>query len=534
MSDIIKELTAKLDAMDPDARAEIDRIIDEKMGDAIWVANAGPQLQAFYSRADWMLYGGAGGGGKTDLIAGLALTQHTRSLIVRPQYTDLGSIIERVVKIAGTTNGLNKSPPAQFKYEGRVIDFGAASDLEHAASWQGNPHSLLAFDEGALFKESVCRYLMGWNRNADDTLGTTTPERVRTIMASNPPLSAAGAWLVKDWGAWLDPAHPNPASAGELRWFVTTPDGDDLEVDGADDIKTWNGSDYTPKSRTFIPAALKDNPFLISTGYQSTLDALPSPLREAIRDGNFMMAREDDAFQVIPTNWVMLANDRWLSEPRGKYAPLDSIGCDVARGGRDNTVLSRRHGHWFDELIVVPGVDTPDGPSVAALVASSLKDQAVCGIDPIGVGADATTSLSNAGLNYEEMNGSESAATSFTRDGSFGFSNKRAEMWWALREALDPNYGYDLALPVDTALMAELTSPTYEIKPGMPPKILIEAKRDISKRLGASASPDRADAVVYAWNSGAATTMVVGRGGATPKKILASPAPQAGYDVLRF
>jgi hypothetical protein len=37
-----------------------------------------PQLAAYCSRADLLLYGGAAGGGKTDLLLGLATTAHHR------------------------------------------------------------------------------------------------------------------------------------------------------------------------------------------------------------------------------------------------------------------------------------------------------------------------------------------------------------------------------------------------------------------------------------------------------------------------
>ena len=66
-----------------------------------------------------------------------------------------------------------------------------------------------------------------------------------------------------------------------------------------------------------------------------------------------------------------------------------------------------------------------------------------------------------------------------------------------LREALDPAYGVDIALPPDPALQSDLTAPTYTVRPGEPPKIYVESKTDIVKRLGRS--PDRGDAVVYAW-----------------------------------
>ena len=493
----------KLRGVDDAAKAKLHEEMVERFKDDIWIANAGPQLQAFYSPADLLLYGGQGGGGKTDLLGGLALTQHQRSLIMRPQYTDLGSIIERFTTIAGTTVGLNKSPPAQFRYDNRVIDFGAASSMEGAETWQGNPHDLIGLDEACQFLEAVVRFIMGWNRAADTELGGTTQQRARTVLASNPPLGPEGEWIIGMFRPWLDDNYDKPAKHGELRWYITSPDGDDMEVEGKDDIREYTNAkgevtEYVPRSRTFIPAALGDNPFLVDTGYQATLDAMPEPLRSAIRDGNFMAAREDDIWQVIPSAWVLAANDRWRNMMKPHVA-MSSIGLDVARGGRDNTVFSPRWGTWFAEQEVVPGRETPDGTSVAILAAGMLREGAVIGIDNIGIGADAETALSNAGLPFEALNGSE-RATAHIRDGSFGFLTKRSEMWWMLREALDPEYGYDIALPPDVGLTADLCMPTYEVRPGQPPKIQVQSTKELIKLLGRS--PDRGSAAVYAWNSG--------------------------------
>jgi hypothetical protein len=48
------------------------------------------------------------------------------------------------------------------------------------------------------------------------------------------------------------------------------------------------------------------------------------------------------------------------------------LGVDVARGGRDNTIIARRHGMWFDEPLAYPGSATPDGPTVAGLVIDGI------------------------------------------------------------------------------------------------------------------------------------------------------------------
>lgn len=66
-----------------------------------------------------------------------------------------------------------------------------------------------------------------------------------------------------------------------------------------------------------------------------------------------------------------------------------------------------------------------------------------------------------------------------------------------MREALDPDYGIDIALPPDQELQADLTTPIYTVRTGEPPKIYVESKEDIIKRLGRS--PDKGDVVVYSW-----------------------------------
>jgi hypothetical protein len=126
---MLQTLDAYIDRLAGLGEEEKDRLFEEAkqiIGSDIWIPNPGPQTGAYYSEADLLLYGGQGGSGKTDLIAGLALTQHKRSLLLRPQYTDLGALIERVVAIAGTRKGLNSAPPAQFKTDDRIVDFGAA------------------------------------------------------------------------------------------------------------------------------------------------------------------------------------------------------------------------------------------------------------------------------------------------------------------------------------------------------------------------------------------------------------------------
>lgn len=514
----VDEIVQRLDALPEDHRNAVIEEILAATADKKFIPNPGPQTEAYFAKADLLLYGGQGGGGKSALIVGLALNEHKRSLILRRKYVDLGAIISDTVTQAGTRKGLNMSAPPQFKTDdGRIIDFGAANGPDTTSTWQGNPHDLIAMDEACQMLEADVRFVMGWNRSIDPD------QRCRVVMASNPPLNAEGQWIVGMFRPWLDITYESRAEPGELRWFITDPDGKDMEVGGRDDVREYDGIKYVPKSRTFIPAKLSDNPFLIDTGYQATLDAMPEPLRSAIRDGNFLAAREDDEWQVIPSAWIVAAKERWKAG-KPSNAPMNAMGLDVARGGRDDTVLSRRHGTWFDHLIVVAGRDTPDGPSVVAIAAKHSRDGAEIGLDAIGVGGSVQDHLMTAGMPCLPLNGAEGSYEA-TRDGAYHFATKRSEMWWRLREALDPDYGDDIALPPDPQLLADLAAPTYVIRPGEKPKIYVEGKPDIKRRLGRS--PDRGDAVVYCWAVGVGSTR-------RRSQVLHTPAPMTEYDGFRY
>jgi hypothetical protein len=137
--------------------------------------------------------------------------------------------------------------------------------------WIGRARDLLAIDEATQFAEQQVRLLMGWVRSEDPK------QRCRVILATNPPLTSEGLWVIKMFAPWLDETFPRPAKPGELRWVVTDDDGDRW-VDGPDPVMAHiDGTEklVTPLSRTYIPSSVKDNPFYVKSGYQKQLDALP-------------------------------------------------------------------------------------------------------------------------------------------------------------------------------------------------------------------------------------------------------------------
>ena len=453
---------------------------------AIWSPIPGsPQEAAYRSLADIVGFGGAAGGGKSDLALGLAMTQHQRSIIFRQNYTDLGALVDRGNEIQDGRCSFVWGIKRRWETpDSRLIEVGAIQQDKDKKKYRGRPHDLIAVDEAADFSESAFRFVAGWLR-------TTEPgQRTRILLTFNPPTDANGEWIVRYFAPWLDPKHPNPAKPGELRWFVRI-DDKDVEVPDSSPY-LYKNETIQPLSRTFIPARVEDNPYQ-GADYYRQLDNLPEPLRSQLRFGDFTIGLEDDPWQVIPTAWVLAAQDRWRSMQRPDVK-MRSCGVDVARGGKDSTVIQPLFGTYFSKPLVYPGSITPNGQSVARNVLDVVTDDTPIFIDVIGYGASAYDQL--AATENVKVTPVNNAAAAKGKDKSkrYEFTNLRAESYWKLREALDPSSGEEIALPDDRRIRVDLCAPRYRLSGG---KISVEPKDDIIKRIGFS--PDYGDAVVLAW-----------------------------------
>ena len=318
------EIAGHLRRMSRKAQDEAAGIFKSATGQFVWMPNDGPQAAAYDCPADELFYGGQAGGGKTELGLGLALTRHRRSLILRRINKDALKLIERVAEILGTRDGFNTAlqrwrlslPDGSGE---RLVQFAGCELEQDKQRFKGNPYDLICFDEGTDFLVSQYRFIIGWNRSADET------QRCRVVVGSNPPTTAEGLWVIRHWSPWLDPLHPRPANPGELRWFTTGPDGADVEVTDRGPHLV-NGETVLARSRTYIPARLADNPDLRATGYAAVLAGLPEELRRAYRDGNFAAGLRDDDFQVIPTAWIEAAHTSRRGGPPAR--------CNRRRPGR--------------------------------------------------------------------------------------------------------------------------------------------------------------------------------------------------------
>lgn len=451
-----------------------------------WKPTAGPQLDAYNSLADELFFGGAAGGGKTDLILGLAHTKHQHSIIFRREYPQLKGIKERSDEIFKSLGKFNSNDYAWRLKDGRIIEFGAVQYETSKEKYQGRARDFNGYDEITHFTESQYIFLNAWTRSS------IPGQRCRVVCTGNPPVTAEGDWVIRYWAPWLDKQHPHPAKPGELRWY-TTLDGKQTECVNGEPF-TYNGEIITPRSRTFIPAKIDDNPYLRGSGYKSLLQGLPEELREKMLDGDFASAREDARYQLIPTRWVELAQERWRNRQKPTDLQMSALGVDVARGGKDKTILSPLYGNYFDKQQAYLGRETPDGISAANLILPIVDKDTRINIDIIGVGSAVYDACRALGLkNVVAINASESADGETNKSGLFGFVNMRALLHWQFREALDPETGDELALPDDRELLADLTAPHYVWGPR---GVKVESKDEIRERIGRS--PDKGDSIIYA------------------------------------
>src|SRR5579859_7221423 len=95
-SPISNELTELLAYLTPRERDELDRLLKAK---SKWELLPGPQTEAAETPAFETLYGGEAGGGKTELIAWLAIHRQHHSLVLRRSFPELGrTLIPRMLE----------------------------------------------------------------------------------------------------------------------------------------------------------------------------------------------------------------------------------------------------------------------------------------------------------------------------------------------------------------------------------------------------------------------------------------------------
>lgn len=160
------------------------------------------------------------------------------------------------------------------------------------------------------------------------------------------------------------------------------------------------------------------------------------------------------------------------------------IGVDVARFGDDQSVICIRQGRKAAPLLKFRGLDTMQ---LADKVIENIRKYQPDGllIDGGGVGGGVIDRLSQLGYDVIEVNFGGKPSDDKQ------YSNKRAEMWGRMRDAIKAG----MQLPSDDELTDELTHIEYGFNAKQ--QIQLEKKQDMKKR-GLS-SPDCADALALTY-----------------------------------
>lgn len=188
---------------------------------------------------------------------------------------------------------------------------------------------------------------------------------------------------------------------------------------------------------------------------------------------------------LIPISVVEAAQERWEA-PGGRPA---AAGCDVARFGSDETIIITVDGSGN---VGLPIARVGQDLMATAGHLKSLEARRTA-VDDTGLGGGVTDRLAEMEVVVDGVNFGENA-----RD-SERFVNRRAELWWGMREALVHGM---VALPPDPRLAVDLVNVKYSFDSRG--RIRLEAKEEIRKRLGRS--PDRGDALALAISAFVAET----------------------------
>lgn len=472
----------------------------------LWRPQQGPQERAAASEAAITGYGGQAGGGKSDLLVGLAVTGHYKASIYRRQRTDAKDLVRRAKEIAaGAYKNLNNTDLVMEFDDGGFVEFAGLKNLDDWEKRKGRDRDYIGFDEVTEFAQIQVMSLIGWLRS------TREGQRKRVVMTFNPPTSQEGEWVIDLFAPWLRDDHANPARDGEVRWFATI-EGEWKEVDTSLPFEHTGEDGRTeeihPISVTFFRARLSDNSYLSgNSDYLRSLHSLPEPLRSQLLYGDWNASKKADPWQIIPTHWVKAAQTRWSEREDEEHGLMTALGLDVARGGDDKTAIAPRYRDFVDRLKVLPGIKTPDGATAAketveVIHRAELADGFLLNVDVIGYGAAAAEALSRGqddlpsgyGIDgVQEINvGSRSEYMVFAERYKCG--NLRTELYFRLREELDPENGATLALPPGREVISDLCAAQYKLMAGG--VIRAESKDEIKKRIGRS--PDVGDAILLA------------------------------------
>lgn len=301
-----------------------------------------PQEVFLSTPADFAIYGGAAGSGKSRALL-LECLRHIdnpkfRVVLFRrtsPQIRNPGGLWDSARELYPLFGAYGREQELEWVFpSGAVVKFAHLQHESDVDNWQGSELALVGFDELTQFTERQFWFLaLARGRS----LSGVQPYIRATC---NPDAESFVASLVA-WWIDQDTGYPIPERAGVLRWFYRI--GDALEwFDSAEEARSAHpelASDgIEPKSLTFVPGKLDDNPELVrlNPGYRGSLKALPLVDRERLLGGNWKI--RPAAGMVFRKEWFPIVDAAPAAGERIRFWDLAATEPSVANPDPDWTV----------------------------------------------------------------------------------------------------------------------------------------------------------------------------------------------------
>ena len=306
--------------------------------------NPGPQAAFLSTTADVALYGGAAGSGKSYalLLQPLAHVNNPAfgAIIFRrtnPQIFNEGALWDVASKVY-PRDGIGARPRvarAEWVFpSGAKVRFAHLEYEKSKKEWDGSQIAFIGFDELTSFTATMFWYMLSRNRS-------TCGIRPYIRATCNPD---ADSWVAELVSWWInqETGYPLPERSGLLRWFVRD-SGKLLWFDTKREAArhmvkagmTPEKAVSVPKSFTFIPGKLEDNPVLetVDPGYRANLMAMELVEKERLLGGNW---------KIRPKAGLKFPRDKWRlydeAPPASKFTRLirfwDKAGTEAGVGAR--------------------------------------------------------------------------------------------------------------------------------------------------------------------------------------------------------
>lgn len=197
-------------------------------------------------------------------------------------------LFKQLGAIPNATSRFLKFPYIKRDKQGKVIEFveGAGGKIQFSHlnnesdkfNWQGTEVPYIAFDELTHFSFEDFTYLMSRNRNTNGF-----PNLIRATCNPDPD-----SWVREILDPWIDreSGFPIPEMSGKVMYMVIENEKFLFSENRADLEYDEEGNKRFPKSITFIPSKITDNPYLANdASYRASLDAMDEFTRKQLRDG---------------------------------------------------------------------------------------------------------------------------------------------------------------------------------------------------------------------------------------------------------